>query len=49
MTAVAMTPNTLYEYEMKMTEMLEIPDSVRAVIAGMEACLLYTSPSPRDV
>jgi hypothetical protein len=35
--AMAMTPKTLYEYEMKMTEMLEIPDSVRAVIAGMEA------------
>ena len=38
MTAVAMmTPKDLYDYEAKMTEMLEIPDSVRAVIAGMEA------------
>jgi hypothetical protein len=35
--AVAMTPKNLYDYEMTMTEMLEIPDSVRAVIAGMEA------------
>jgi len=36
--AVAMmTPKDLYDYEAKMTEMLEIPDSVRAVIAGMEA------------
>ena len=32
-----MTPKNLYDYEMTMTEMLEIPDSVRAVIAGMEA------------
>ena len=32
-----MTPKDLYDYEVKMTEMLEIPDSVRAVIAGMEA------------
>ena len=37
-TAVAtMTPRGLYEYEAMMTDMLEIPDSVRAVIAGMEA------------
>jgi len=35
--AVAMTPKNLYDYEMTMTEMLDIPDSVRAVIAGMEA------------
>ena len=39
MTTVAMmtTPKALYDYEATMTEMLEIPDSVRAVIAGMEA------------
>ena len=37
-TAVAMmTPKNLYDYEATMTEMLEIPDAVRAVIAGMEA------------
>ena len=35
--AVAMTPKGLYDYEATMTEMLEIPDAVRAVIAGMEA------------
>ena len=36
--AVAMmTPKNLYDYEATMTEMLEIPDAVRAVIAGMEA------------
>ena len=32
-----MTPKGLYDYEAMMTETLEIPDSVRAVIAGMEA------------
>jgi len=32
-----MTPKNLYDYEATMTEMLEIPDAVRAVIAGMEA------------
>ena len=32
-----MTPKALYDYEATMTEMLEIPDAVRAVIAGMEA------------
>jgi hypothetical protein len=32
-----MRPNELYDYETKMTEMLEIPDAVRSVIAGMEA------------
>jgi hypothetical protein len=35
--AMAMTPKNLYDYEATMTEMLEIPDAVRAVIAGMEA------------
>lgn len=35
--AMTMTPKNLYDYEAKMTEMLEIPDAVRAVIAGMEA------------
>lgn len=34
---MTMTPKGLYDYEATMTEMLEIPDSVRAVIAGMEA------------
>jgi len=39
MTAVVamMTPKGLYDYEAMMTETLEIPDGVRAVIAGMEA------------
>lgn len=37
-TAVAMmTPKNLYEYETTMTEMLEIPDGIRMIIAGMEA------------
>jgi len=35
--AMMMTPKELYDYETKMTEMLDIPDAVRAVIAGMQA------------